>query len=202
MNKQEALKEIKLSQKENRRANLQGADLQGANLQWADLQGASLQEANLQGADLQGANLQWAKLQGANLQGAKLQGANLQWADLSGAKNMFSPTKWLAENFKYNKKGLIVYKAILNTTYTIPETWDIKENSFLEEIVNPLPTCDCACGVNFGTLDFVKKTYPNSDIWECLIHIRDLPCIVVPYNTDGKARCGRLQLIKIVKEEK
>jgi len=36
-------------------------------------------------------------------------------------------------------------------------------------------------------------------LWECLILFEDAPDIVVPYNTDGKARCGRLQLIKKIK---
>ena len=78
-----------------KRANLQGADLQGAdlwgaNLQGADLQGADLRKADLWGADLREAYLQGADLQGANLRRANLQGANLRRADLWGANLDYS----------------------------------------------------------------------------------------------------------------
>ena len=58
-----------------KRANLQGADLQGA-----DLWGANLQGADLQGADLQGANLREADLRKADLQGANLREADLDYS--------------------------------------------------------------------------------------------------------------------------
>jgi len=70
-----------------KRADLQGANLQGADLWGAYLRGADLQGADLRGAYLQDADLRSADLQGANLQGAYLQGANLQDANLRGAKN-------------------------------------------------------------------------------------------------------------------
>ncbi len=68
-----------------RDADLQGAYLQRAYLQDADLQGAYLQGVNLQGADLRGVNLRYANLQGVNLQGADLQGADLRGAYLHGS---------------------------------------------------------------------------------------------------------------------
>jgi hypothetical protein len=58
----------------------------------------------------------------------------------------------------------------------------------------------CGFGVNFGTLDWIKKnTKCSGDIWECRLYFDDLEKTVVPYNTDGKARCSRLQLIKIIR---
>ena len=68
--------------------------------------------------------------------------------------------------------------------------------SFLEDVVNPVPVDNCGCGVNFGTRKWCEDNYNEADLWECLILFEDAPDIVVPYNTDGKARCGRLQLIK------
>ena len=61
---------IESGRKKGKRADLQGANLQGANLLGANLQGADLLGANLQGADLEGANLEGAYLEGANLEGA------------------------------------------------------------------------------------------------------------------------------------
>ncbi len=197
-------------------ANLQGANLQCANLQYANLQGANLQYANLQDANLQGANLQGAKLQCANLQYANLQGANLQYANLQGAKLqdaklqyanlsgitglLFAPT-WLADNFATDPLGVIVYKAVGNTYFNAPPHWTIQPGQFITEIVQPSPTIDCACGINFATPAWLVKTYSRSlitAIWKCRIHWLDLASVVVPYNTAGKARCGRLQLLETI----
>jgi hypothetical protein len=68
-----------------KRANLEGANLEGANLEGANLGGANLEGANLGGANLRGANLRGAYLEGANLEGANLEGANLRGANLEGA---------------------------------------------------------------------------------------------------------------------
>ena len=79
----------------------------------------------------------------------------------------------------------------------MPDTWKIEPASFVEEVVNPLPTIDCGCGVNFGTLGWVNANYGNADIWRCRIRWEDLAGVVVPYNTDGKARCSRLELLEV-----
>ena len=67
MTREEAIKEIALSEKENKVANLRCANLPGANLSDADRRGANLRRANLSDADLRGANLKGADLSGANL---------------------------------------------------------------------------------------------------------------------------------------
>jgi hypothetical protein len=189
-----------LSGADLRSADLSGANLSGANLSGADLSGANLSGANLSGANLSGADLRSADLSGANLRSADLSGANLSGANLSGAKNLLNPVVWLAETFVSDELGYIVYKAIGNTTYNPPKSWKIKAGSLLEEIPNPLPTCECGCGVNFATLAWVKSNHSRVTIWRCRIRWLDLPGVVVPYNTDGKARCSRLELIEIVNE--
>ena len=166
-----------------------------ANLQDADLQDANLQDANLQGADLQR----------ADLQETYLYDAKLQRANLSGTKGLLKASEWLKSNFdtvvstdsKLN--GYLVYKAIGNTNYNLPKYWEIKEGSFIEEVVNIIPTDDCACGVNFATKEWCTSSYSKSNIWLCRINWIDLSSLVVPYNTNGKARCGRLELIRKVK---
>ena len=201
------------------KANLRGADLSSANLSSADLSSANLSSANLRGADLSSANLSSADLSSANLSSANLSSANLSsadlssanlssanlrgadlWgADLSGAKNILDPIEHMKKNFLTDATGWIVYKAIGATQYPSPSHWKIEQGSFLSEVVNPLPTCDCACGVNFGTKKWCRENYPQSDVWKCRIHWIDSCSIVVPYNTDGKCRCGRLELLEIVK---
>jgi len=94
--------------------------------------------------------------------------------------------------------GWIVYKAIGDTTFSVPPDWTIRPGEILLEVVNPDRCTECGCGVNFGTLEWCLRNYPHSVIWRCLIRYEDGPGIVVPYNTDGKARCERMTLIEIV----
>jgi hypothetical protein len=196
LNKIVAAHALWLENKGGNKANLRRANLRGADLRWADLSGANLSMANLSEANLSRANLRGANLSGANLSRANLRGANLSGADLSSTKGLFNPIEWFNKTFEKTDKGYIVYKGFGNTTYPTPLYWELKAGSFIEEICNPLPTNDCACGVNFATKEWVKKNYGNSVIWECLLHFEDLMTLVVPYNTDGKCRCSRLQLVK------
>jgi hypothetical protein len=179
-----------------RGADLRGADLSGADLSRADLSYADLSRANLSRANLRGANLRDANLRYANLSGADLIGADLSGADLSGVKGLLSAADWLKENFTYTKKGVIVYKKIGNTDYAAPAHWTIAESSTIMETCNPCRTNTCTCGVNFGTREWCNKTYRAADLWECLIEWHDLAGVIVPYNTDGKARCERLTLLR------
>ena len=176
-----------------------GADLSGANLSGANLSGANLSCANLSGANLSDANLSGANLRCANLRCADLSDADLRYANLSDAKNLLNPIKWMSENFKHDDLGFIVYKGIGDTSYNLPEYWTIEPGSFLEEVVNPLPINDCGCGVNFAPISWIRQRYSNAIIWRCRIRWMDCVGVVVPYNTDGKARCSRLELIEIVK---
>jgi len=45
----------------------------------------------------------------------------------------------------------------------------------------------------------VKKNH-KGPYWKCRINWKDLVDTVIPFNTDGKGRCARLELIKIVEE--
>jgi uncharacterized protein YjbI with pentapeptide repeats len=184
-----------LSRANLREADLSGADLSRANLSRANLYEANLSEADLSRANLSGANLRGADLSGADLSGANLSGANLSRADLSGAEIAKEPFP-----LEKDSKGFLVYKAIGNTDFEIPKRWKVEPKSYLEEEVNPNPSDLCGCGVNFSnTVEWCRRTYPNATVWKCRIEWQDAPSIVIPWNTDGKSRCGRLQLLKIVK---
>ena len=183
------------------RADLRGANLRGANLRSADLRGADLRSADLRGADLSGANLSdanllSANLRGANLSGANLSSANLSSADLSMAKNVITSIDYMNSNFEKSKDGYIVYKTFGDQHSPNP-SWKIEPGSILEEVVNGTRTNDCGCGINVAPIDWVKANY-KGNIWKCLIRWEWAAGIVVPYNTDGKIRCERLELIEIV----
>ncbi|MDY6893862.1 MAG: pentapeptide repeat-containing protein [Thermotogota bacterium] len=184
-----------------RLANLTGANLTGANLREADLRGANLREADLTGANLRGAFLRKACLAGADLTGANLKEVDLIGANLSNTKGLINPSTYMKENFERTSDGYVVYKRIGDTDFSVPNYWKIESGNFIEEVVNPCSADDCGCGVNFGTRKWCNSDdYPNADLWKCLLHWEDLPSVVVPYNTDGKCRCGRLQLLEIIEK--
>ena len=175
------------------RANLSGADLSGADLSNARLSGADLNRADLSNARLSGADLSEADLSEANLSNADLSGANL-----SGAKGLLDPVDWLKTNFESDAEGVIVYKRIGETEFDAPAHWTVEPGVYLTEVVNPTRSVECGCGVNFGTHDWCSQNYTRATFWCCRIEWWDLAGVVVPYNTDGKARCARLRLLKPV----
>ena len=183
-------------------ANLRGAYLIGAYLSDTNLSGAYLSGADFSGADLSDANFSGANLRGAylsdtNLSGASFSGANLRGADLSGAKGILDAAEWMKENFVSTLDGVIVYKAFGDTIYAAPERWEVAEGNYITEVCNPNRTDDCGCGVNFGTLEWIQENINSpTSVWKCLIEWIDLVSVVVPYNTDGKARCERLKLLE------
>ena len=194
------------------------ADLSGAKLSGADLSGADLSEANLSGADLSRADLSWSKLSEANLSGAdlswsklprsKLSGADLSRADLSGAKlsganlsgakGLTSAADFLKTHFEQTEAGFIAYKTF-NSRRRAPSTWSIEKGSIIEENVNCDRCTDCGCGINVAPIEWVKRRYSGA-VWKVLIRWEWLAGVCVPYMSDGKIRCERVELLEIVKE--
>ena len=172
------------------RANLRGANLRGANLIGADLRGANLHGANLIGADLSD----------ANLIGADLSGADLSDANLSGAKGLLQTADFMATNFERTPDGYIAYKTF-NSQYRAPDAWEIKPGSIIEETVNFDRCTGCGSGVNVAPLEWVRSHH-KGDIWKVLIRWEWMCGACIPYNTDGKIRCERVELLGIVSEVK
>ena len=194
-------------------ANLSGADLRGANLRSADLSGADLSGADLRGADLRGANLRsadlscadlrcadlrCADLRSANLRGANLRSADLSCADLSGAKNLISAINYIDAHFERTANGYIAYKTF-GGQYAPPEAWKIEKGSVITENVNFDRCQNCGSGINVAPLEWVKEHY-NGEVWKVLIRLEWLAGVCVPYMTDGKIRCERVELLEVVKE--
>ena len=209
--KEEDLRGVNLRGVDLREVNLSGANLSGTDLRWTDLSGANLSGANLREADLTGtdlsgvnlrlANLRWANLSKANLRNADLSGADLRNADLrntdlSRAIGLIDPIDYLNENFEKTSEGYIAYK-VFGMYKTPPATWNITKKSIIKEVVNPSRTNDCGCGINISTKEWIKKKDPEiKKVWKVLIKWEWLSNVVVPYNTDGKIRCGRIMLLE------
>ena len=181
-------------------ADLSGANLSGANLSEADLSGANLSEADLSGANLSGADLSGANLSEADLSEADLRWANLRWANLSGAKELLSAVNFVDAHFERVTDGYIAYKTF-NSEYAAPASWTIAEGSVITENVN-FNRCDsCGCGINVAPLDWVKSHsgWRGGAIWKVLIRWEWLCGVCVPYNSDGKIRCERVELLEVVR---
>ena len=180
-----------LSGADLRRADLSGADLSGADLRRADLSGADLRRADLSGADLSGADLRRADLSGANLSDADLSGANL-----SGSQGLLDAINYMEANFERTDEGYIVYKSF-NSNYAAPDKWNIEPGEVIEEVANPDRTCECGCGINVAPLEWVRNDNYKQP-FKLLIRWEWLPGVVVPYNTDGKIRCSKAQILEAV----
>jgi hypothetical protein len=150
-------------------------------------------------ADLSGVDLSRANLSGVDLSCANLSRANLSGANLSGAKNLLSAINFLEANYERTDDGYIVYKTF-GGQYPSPEHWRIETGSILTETVNPDRCTECGSGINVAPLKWVREHY-KGDIWKCLVRWSWLPGVIVPYMTDGKIRCERVELVETEKEE-
>ena len=193
-----------------RYADLSRADLSDADLSRADLSRADLSRANLSRADLSRADLRYADLSRADLSDADLSRADLRYADLrranlsdadlSGAQGLLSAVNYLDAHFERTDAGYIAYKAI-GAQYKPPKNWEIVPGAELIETVNPDRCTECGSGINVAPLEWVKAHYPDAKpIWKVLIKWEWLPGVVVPYMTDGKIRCEKVQLLETVED--
>ena len=157
---------------------------------------ANLRYANLRYADLSNADLSGADLSNADLSGANLSGANLRYANLSGSKGILAAVDFMERNFKKTKDGYIAYKTFGGERKP-PGSWNIIAGSVINENVN-FDRCNaCGCGINVAPLEFVKNNY-KGEIWKVLIRWEWLCGVCVPYNSDGKIRCERVELLEVV----
>ena len=180
-------------------ANLSGANLSCANLSCATLSCANLSRANLSRADLSRANLSGANLSCATLSCANLSGANLSCANLSGA-NLISAVNFIDAHFERVNDGYIAYKTF-GGSYPSPKSWEIKPGSVISETVNFDRCTECGSGINVAPLGWVADQYDGKEIWKVLIRWEWLAGVCVPYTSDGKIRCERVELLEVVANE-
>ena len=169
------------------RANFYNADLRYADLRYADLRYADLSNADLSNADLSNADLRYADLSNA---------------DLSNVDGLLDAIDYLSEHFEKTTEGFIAYKTF-GSEYEPPKKWTIEPGSVIQEIVNFDRCIECGCGINVAPIDWVRSNYGHKgDIWKVLIRYEWLVGVCVPYHTDGKIRCERVQLLEIVEKKK
>lgn len=130
------------------------------------------------------------------LRGANLRGADLSDADLRGSQGLLDAINYMEARFERTNDGYIAYKSF-NSTYCAPDRWNIAPGEIIDETVNADRTCECGCGINVAPLDWVRRDNRGTP-YKLLIRWERLPGVVVPYNTDGKIRCSRAQIIEVV----
>lgn len=97
-----------------------------------------------------------------------------------------------------NPKCLNIFNAALGLTGEAGEFADlIKPGSIIEETVNCDRTTECGCGINVAPLEWVRREGCNQP-YKLLIRWEWLLGVVVPYNTDGKIRCSKAQILEAV----
>jgi hypothetical protein len=153
---------------------------------------SKLARANLGGAELGGADLRGANLGGANLGGAELWGANL-----SAIKEYHAIPK-LFQHLERTLEGFLCYKSF-GENFTIPDQWKIEAVSIIEEPGVNRTDVNCGSGINVATLDWCRRNCHKA-IWQCLIRFEDLESVFIPRYSDGKFRCGKVTLLKIITE--
>ena len=184
-----------------RSANFTEAEAANAwslNLSTVDFTRVSFYDCIFKDLFLADINFHRAQLIGCDFTGAHLNGVNFSGANLSGSIGLLDSGEWLKKNFTFTKNGITVYKAFGDPIHTAPKHWVIKCGSVITETVNPDRATECGCGINFGTRDYVFNEHYFNPIWQCLIEWPDVANVIVPYMTDGKARCSRLKLIRKV----
>ena len=137
-----------------------------------------------------------ADLRRADLSGANLRRANLSDADLSGSQGLIDAINYMEAHFERTDDGYIVYKSF-NSCYDAPDRWKIEPGEIIEEVVNPDRTFGCGCGINVAPLEWVRNDNYKQP-FKLLIRWEWLPGVVVPYNTDGKIRCSKAQILEAV----
>jgi hypothetical protein len=192
------LRRANLSDADLRRANLRRANLSDANLRRANLSDADLSDADLRRANLSDADLSDADLRRANLSDADLRRANLSAANLSAANGILSAIDYLAERFETTVDGYIAYK-VFGASYSPNPAWKIEVGSVITETVNPDRGTSCGSGINVATPAWIKANTEYRKAWKVLIRWSWLPGVVVPFGTDGKIRCERVELIEEIK---
>ena len=184
-----------------RSADLSGSNLSGSNLSGSNLSGSNLRGSNLRGSNLRGSNLSGSNLSGSNLRSADLSGSNLSGSNLSGSTGIMSAIAFMDAHFERTKDGFIAYKTF-GSNYYPNDDWKIEPDSVLSEVVNPDRACSCGCGINVAPLSWVKDNATNGgrlSIWKVLIRWEWLMGVVVPFGSDGKVRCEKVELIEVVK---
>ena len=101
------------------------------------------------------------------------------------------------KHFEKIDEGYIAYKTF-GTFYSINPNWKIEVGEVLKENVNFNRNNECGCGINVAPLKWVKNQTGDLPIYKVLIRNEWLMGVCVPYLSDGKIRCERVEILGVV----
>lgn len=111
--------------------------------------------------------------------------------------------------FEQSPEGIIGYKTF-GSEHLPPAHWKIEVGKTIQDECNFDIDQECSYGINIAPLSWVeneygtdsnwdteqhKYVYTYRDIYKILIKTAWLNGVCIPYNTDGKVRCQKLQII-------
>lgn len=174
-------------------------DFSNADFSGCDLTRAYFNQCDLRGAHFGGAILRATRFIKCKLDDAAFDEATAHRPVFNGSTGVFDPIEFMANHFERTEEGYIVYK-VFDGMYKMPEDWDINPGSVIAENANLNPFDNCGCGINVAPLEWVRNFRIENGvfdhpIWRCLIRWEWLPGVVVPFGTNGKIRCNRIQLL-------
>ena len=164
------------------------------------LAGSNFHFATFRDCEFSSTNLSEVNFGAANLINNSLSQCNITGANLSGVEGLPTAKQFLSQ-FDHDELGILVYRVCAERVFRYaPPHWKFAPGEFLTETCNPDRTTDCSSGVHFATLNWIKISVipksPDDVVWLCRIRWEDLADVTVPYNTNGKARCARLELLE------
>jgi hypothetical protein len=107
-----------------------------------------------------------------------------------------SPVEWMDRMFERTNRGWRVYKTF-GRVYASPPEWDIRAGSTIVEGNLDMNNVQvCGAGINFATEDWQRgeREYEYA-LWECIVPFN--ATVIVPWETDGKARTDRLVILGV-----
>lgn len=191
------------------RASFFRADISYATFHCADLRRALFQEVTAAGANFREANLGRACFYGADLTGAILPHASINAADFRQTKGLLNDYEWLNQNLASTDEGYIAYKIFGVCTHTVFSRCaecdhtipGLSPGQTMSEITDPTRTVLMGAGVEVGTREWADSQQPYGspgEVWKVLIRWKWAAGIVVPYHTDGRFRCPKIEFLRYV----
>lgn len=182
-------------------SNFKDCIINTSNFQSVYLGLSCFKDCTIKNSNLSEADLSRTGFVGTTFNNVSTAGAKINLTNFSQTKGLVSPIKFLEDNFEKTKDGYIAYKTF-GTFYLESPEWVIREGAVISEVVNFNPTSECGSGVNVATKKWILDRMINDEkfvgatVWKVLIRWEWLVGVCVPYDSDGKIRCERVELIE------
>ena len=169
-------------------------------LSFSRFNGTTCENTDFSGSYFFTVNFGHSVFKNCNFTDVYLNDANISNVDFSCTKGIMSQIDYCKQNFEFTNEGLIAYK-VFNRFFTAPEDWKIEKGAVLTENVNYNKATECGCGINVATRKWIEnvgtdKGWETLTIWKVLIRWEWLMGVSVPFESSGKIRCEKVELVE------